>query len=166
MLGAPSIFNWNVGCSQPKIVERSQVCKLSTGALISPTEGSWEHPASSTGSIQGITERLLGASGYITWVVPSLQENMVGGSQDYYKKAPTTVRRFHEYPECRIVVNPAEEGNAFYATEETYRDVPVSLASKRVRWRVRKFLPAFYVVNTVFVLFKQNVAHLYKSSSD
>ncbi|KAJ7897963.1 hypothetical protein B0H14DRAFT_3581583 [Mycena olivaceomarginata] len=118
MLGAPSIFNWNVGCSQPKIVGRSQVCKLSTGAPIAPAEGSWEHPASSTGSIQGITERLLGASRYITWVVPSLLENMVGGSQDYYKEAPTTVRRFHENPECRIVVNLAEEGNAFYATAE------------------------------------------------
>ncbi|KAJ7834620.1 hypothetical protein B0H14DRAFT_2590769 [Mycena olivaceomarginata] len=83
-----------------------------------PRFGSWEHPASSTGSIQGITERLLGASSYITWVVPSLLENMVGGSQDYYKEAPTTVRRFHENPECRIVVNLAEEGNAFYATAE------------------------------------------------
>ncbi|KAJ7886533.1 hypothetical protein B0H14DRAFT_2563214 [Mycena olivaceomarginata] len=79
MLGAPSIFNWNVGCSQPK---------------------------------------LLGDPRYITWVVPSLLENMVGGSQDYYKEAPTTVRRFHENPECRIVVNLAEEGNAFYATAE------------------------------------------------
>ncbi|KAJ7802077.1 hypothetical protein B0H14DRAFT_2614704 [Mycena olivaceomarginata] len=44
MLGAPSIFNWNVGCSQPNMGGRSQVCELSMGAPIAPTEGSWEHP--------------------------------------------------------------------------------------------------------------------------
>ncbi|KAJ7845226.1 hypothetical protein B0H14DRAFT_2584785 [Mycena olivaceomarginata] len=122
MLGAPSIFNWNVGCSRPKIRGRSQVFDLSSGAPIAPTEGSWEHPASLTGSIQGTTEKLLGASRYITWAVPSPLENMIGGSQDYYKGAPTTVRR--EFPcslgnpECRSVVNPAEVGNAFHATVE------------------------------------------------
>jgi hypothetical protein len=93
MLGAPSIFNWNVGCSQPNMGGRSQVCELSMGAPIAPTEGSWEHPASLTGSIHGITERLLGASRYITWVVPSPLRNIVGGSQDYYKGAPMAVRR-------------------------------------------------------------------------
>ncbi|KAJ7856801.1 hypothetical protein B0H14DRAFT_3135934 [Mycena olivaceomarginata] len=98
----------------------SRVCELPTGAPIAPTEGIWEHRASSTGSIQGITERLLGASRYITWVVPSPLENMVGGSQDYYKGAPTTVRREVPYSlgnlECRSVVSLAEGGNAFHAT--------------------------------------------------
>jgi hypothetical protein len=46
-----------------------------------------------TGSIHGITERLLGASRYITWVVPSPLRNIVGGFQDYYKGAPMAVRR-------------------------------------------------------------------------
>ncbi|KAJ7897944.1 hypothetical protein B0H14DRAFT_3124488 [Mycena olivaceomarginata] len=63
------------------------------GAPIAPTEGSWEHPASSTGSIQGITQRLLGASRHVTWAVPSPLRNILGGSQDYYKGAPMAVRR-------------------------------------------------------------------------
>ncbi|KAJ7791885.1 hypothetical protein B0H14DRAFT_2624599 [Mycena olivaceomarginata] len=126
MLGAPSIFNWNVGCSRPKIVGRSQVCELSMGAPIAPTEGSWEHPASSTGSIQGITQRLLGASRHVTWAVPSPLQNILGGSQDYYKGAPMAVRR--ELPctlgnpggvlPCRSVMNPVEAGSAFCAPVE------------------------------------------------
>ncbi|KAJ7863613.1 hypothetical protein B0H14DRAFT_2574795 [Mycena olivaceomarginata] len=122
MLGAPSIFNWNVGCSQPNMGGRSQVCELSMGAPIAPTEGSWEHPASLTGSIHGIAERLLGASRYITWVVPSPLRNIVGGSQDYYKGAPMAVRRelpcTLESPECRSVKNPVEAGNVFCASVE------------------------------------------------
>ncbi|KAJ7694052.1 hypothetical protein B0H14DRAFT_2651138 [Mycena olivaceomarginata] len=118
----PEIFGGNTGSSQPNMGGRSQVCELSMGAPIAPTEGSWEHPASLTGSIHGITERLLGASRYITWVVPSPLRNIVGGSQDYYKRAPMAVRRelpcTLDSPECRSVKNPVEAGNVFCASVE------------------------------------------------
>ncbi|KAJ7869612.1 hypothetical protein B0H14DRAFT_2571790 [Mycena olivaceomarginata] len=96
MLGAPSIFNWNVGCSRPKIVGRFQVWKL--GA---PSEFDWEHPGNYT--------KVVGSFQDITWAVPSPLRNIVGGSQDYYKGAPMA---------CRSVMNPAEAGGAFCAPVE------------------------------------------------
>ncbi|KAJ7830237.1 hypothetical protein B0H14DRAFT_2593462 [Mycena olivaceomarginata] len=125
-----------------KISGGSQVCELSSGAPITPTEGSWEHPLSSPGSIHGITERLLGASRYITWVVPSPLRNIVGGSQDYYKGGPMAVRRelprTLENPECRSVKNPVEAGNVFCASVEGGYRGAVSQAEGETWWKGKK----------------------------
>ncbi|KAJ7868926.1 hypothetical protein B0H14DRAFT_2572088 [Mycena olivaceomarginata] len=115
MLGAPSIFNWNVGCSRPKIVGRSQ--------LGAPSEFDWEHPGNYTKAVGSFQD--------VTWAVPSPLRNIVGGSQDYYKGAPMAVRRgasMHSWKSgggggggvlpCRSVMNPAEAGSAFCAPVE------------------------------------------------
>ncbi|KAJ7818434.1 hypothetical protein B0H14DRAFT_2601308 [Mycena olivaceomarginata] len=114
MLGAPSIFNWNVGCSRPKIVGRSQVWKL--GA---PSEFDWEHPGNYTKAVGSFQACYLGS--------PKPSSKYSWGSQDYYKGAPMAVRR--ELPctlgnpgggvlPCWSVMNPAEAGSAFCAPVE------------------------------------------------
>ncbi|KAJ7689207.1 hypothetical protein B0H14DRAFT_3176043 [Mycena olivaceomarginata] len=123
--GAPSIFNWNVGCSQPKIGGRSQVCELSMGAPVAPTEGSWEHPASSTGSIQRITERAVGSfqayylgspkpcSKY-SWGFPGLIQGSSHGCEEGASMHSWKSGKKNRFcVECKSVLNPAEVRNAF-----------------------------------------------------
>ncbi|KAJ7802081.1 hypothetical protein B0H14DRAFT_3155259 [Mycena olivaceomarginata] len=128
MLGAPSIFNWNVGCSRPKIVGRSQVCELSMGAPIAPTEGSlgapsefnWEHPGNYTkavGSFQDVTWAVPSPSSKYCWGFPGLLQGSShgceeGASMHSWKSVGGCSQL------CRSVMNPAEAGSAFCAPVE------------------------------------------------
>ncbi|KAJ7809344.1 hypothetical protein B0H14DRAFT_2608151 [Mycena olivaceomarginata] len=98
MLGAPSIFNWNVGCSQRNMGGRSQ-------------KGCWELPVYLIEILGAPSQKLVGDP-----------RKAVGSFQDYYKGAPMAVRRelpcTLENPECRSVKNPVEAGNVFCASVE------------------------------------------------